>query len=900
MKKGLGLLSILAVTTSVLAVSTAYAQQSDASSTAAPAPAPDSATEVVVIGIRGALENAEIKKKRSEVVVDGFSADDMGQLPDVSISESLMRITGVTSNDTARGSDQVAIRGLGPDMAATEFNGRILPTSDGITRRVGLAGLPTEGLSGAYAQKTPDAATIEGGVAGILQLESVRPLTSRKQGLNLVARAITDDLSRDFDGVDGARSVGGRGEISYIKKFSPDFGVSFSFSDLKQSNVLSGVQLENWQLGTTTRADLNGDGNPDALPANAGPINLTFTTERPSFMGMVQWNLNDAVRMSFDALASQDRYDNRTRRYFALNPFSGALGAANSSTVVNDTATAFDGTVALYRGVIGDSKVRDKTTQFGLNFDIHPGGNLSGNVDMYWANAGRDRYSPSVNFDVAGATAAAQWQDFSYDLNGHTGATFTFTPLAADQYAVQQATTVKQDSDDTVKAIRADLTYTGLPVSFIRDIKFGGRLESRVHGQTVNNTQYTFATLTSRPALDASYLLSDANPLAKNAELFGGQSAVTFPYYDMFKVLDYALNAPNVVVNDQFSADIGATGTVEEHTSALYVQADISAGRLTGNTGLRWVQTESIVTGQAGTNPSNVVDREFSSTHHWLLPSLNLRYELMNDLFLRFGASRTISRPQFGDMTVGAAVDLSGATSGLITITQGNPSLQPYTADSIDIGLEWYPDSSTFASIAYYDKQVKNFVTAHTTQTTITLDDGTVAPAEITENINDPTAHYFRGFEVQVRKNLDFLPGMLSGLGVLVNYNHNATDERETFTSLVGETVEVLPINFSKDSVNAQIFYDHGPLDLRLAYRFASGYSRQFAKGYQYQPNGYLDFNFTYRLNASTTVMGTFTNIAGAGIYRTTADYRDLGNPYLVQNISAQSRTITLGLRKHF
>ncbi len=138
------------------------------------------ANVIVVTGIRAALHNAENHKGNADVAIDGLTADDIGALPDISISEWLTRIAGDTANDTARGSDQVAIRGLRPDPASTEYNGRILPTADGVNRRVGLGGLPTEG-------------------AGRLRTEDARCGCDRRRGVRAELVELDDTLTSEIN-----------------------------------------------------------------------------------------------------------------------------------------------------------------------------------------------------------------------------------------------------------------------------------------------------------------------------------------------------------------------------------------------------------------------------------------------------------------------------------------------------------------------------------------------------------------------------------------------------------------------------------------------------------------------------------------------------------------------------
>jgi len=884
-----------AVTASLIAIAASSAQAQEASPNVQARP---SGPDIVVTGTRASLENAEAVKRAAPVLIDGINADDIGQLPDVSISEALIRITGVSSNDTVRGSDQVAVRGLGPDLVSTEYNGRVLPTADGATRRVGLAGLPTEGISAAYAQKTADAQTIEGGVAGIIELQTVKPLDTRRHGLTLVFRGLYSDTANALKRADKVSPFGGRAEVSYIGKLADNFGVSFSYAGIKQYAAEISYQLDGWRLGTTTRADLNGDGVDDALPTTAGPFAGFFKTRRDSVIATAQWDPSQSVRVTIDGLYDRDHYVQGTRRYFAFGLFNGANGAPDAASVENDAATSFSGDAAGYRGTLGISARHDHTYEGGLNVAIDDGGPLTAKFDASYAKATRDRYSPSVNFENAAATGPAQRRPFAYDVTDPSSPSFTFDALDPADYAIQLANTTYQNSTDAIEAVRGDFTYKLGEGSFFKSVQWGFRVDHRRHTQAVDNTQYTFPNIASRPGLDDSYLETAVNPLANSAGRFGGDSAVQFPYYDLNSLLAFTMSAPNVKVNDQYASDVGAGADVREMSYELYYQANIDSGPLSGNVGLRYALTDEKVLGVAGTSPDNAVPQRFSNSYRYLLPSLNLRYEFTHSLLMRFAASKTISRPAFNLLTVGSAADLTTVpTDGVVRITRGNPNLQPFTSKGIDVDLEWYPDRHTSFAVAGYYKWVKNFTKQDTVATTVTLADGTVLPAFVTTSINDPATKHFKGIEVQARRDFDFLPGFLANLGAQANWNHNWTDERESFTSLVGSTVPVLPINFSKDVVNAQLFYSVRKLDLRLAYRYYSGYSRAFANGYQFNPSGQFDFNAGVTLLDGVRLIGSVTNLFKTKVFRTTADSRNLESRSLLQHYAYQGRQFTFGIR---
>lgn len=200
-------------------------------------------------------------------------------------------------------------------------------------------------------------------------------------------------------------------------------------------------------------------------------------------------------------------------------------------------------------------------------------------------------------------------------------------------------------------------------------------------------------------------------------------------------------------------------------------------------------------------------------------------------------------------------------------------------------------------TLAGYYKWVSNFTTNTTVPTTITLPDGTTTPAFITTFINDPSVRHFRGIEVGVRRELDFLPGFLKNLGVQGNYAHNETDARDGFTSLVGHSVKVPPNNFAGDVVNAEVYYSTPRVDLRLAYRYFSPYTRGANQAFQQMPGGQFDLSGGFQLFRGIRAVGSVTNVFGTRFQQYVPDYRNLDNKDVLFRYSYRGRQVTFGIR---
>ena len=141
-----------------------WALPAGAQTAAAPAAKSEQLETVVVSGQRAALQSAQKIKQNSDEIVDSIVADDIGKLPDRSVSEVLQRIVGVTisrvkngdpNNFTVEGTG-VMVRGL--SYVRGELNGRGSPLS--------WEDVTPELVAGVDLYKNPSAEQIEGASAG--------------------------------------------------------------------------------------------------------------------------------------------------------------------------------------------------------------------------------------------------------------------------------------------------------------------------------------------------------------------------------------------------------------------------------------------------------------------------------------------------------------------------------------------------------------------------------------------------------------------------------------------------------------------------------------------------------------------------------------------------------------
>ena len=136
---------------------------------------------VVVTGVRGAVMRAQEIKQEANQIIDSVTAQDIGALPDRSVTETLKRVSGVTVTNfvarddpdhfSAEGSG-VMIRGL--TQVRSELNGRDVFSSNG-GRGLSFEEVPSELMAGVDIYKNPSAEIIEGGLGGTVNLRTRMP-----------------------------------------------------------------------------------------------------------------------------------------------------------------------------------------------------------------------------------------------------------------------------------------------------------------------------------------------------------------------------------------------------------------------------------------------------------------------------------------------------------------------------------------------------------------------------------------------------------------------------------------------------------------------------------------------------------------------------------------------------
>ena len=109
-----------------------------------------------------------------------------------------------------------------------------------------------------------------------------------------------------------------------------------------------------------------------------------------------------------------------------------------------------------------------------------------------------------------------------------------------------------------------------------------------------------------------------------------------------------------------------------------------------------------------------IVEPAFYSANgdgEYLLPSLNITFEHAENRVIKFATSKTITRPTLDQMSTETSVGVY-STLYPMTISSGNPDLEPYKSTNFDLAYEYYYKEGSYVALNYFVRQLEDFTAA--------------------------------------------------------------------------------------------------------------------------------------------------------------------------------------------
>jgi TonB-dependent receptor len=800
---------------------------------------------VIVTGSRNARARSVQEKRDALNIKEVQLADQVGQLPDRNLADAVGRLSGVHVQQ-GKGEGQFAIiRGIDPKLNKVTVNGATSALSD-VAGRSGRRG-PLDVIGAGNFARIEVSKTLlpdmdAQGLGGQINVETPSPLA---QG-NTFGYVDADIGGYDTnDRREGGVNFG-YGDVFYDNELGIFLGGSFSARDF----AFEGVDAE-WD-------ETDGTLRPDELTLNnnietrqrwnlTGNVEYRLTNQTKTYV-TATWNMItlEEDRPEFEAFEADEnvRFSSPDRRSGTLTAESAAIERRLRDTdrqILNLTS--------------GISQIFGSDNEFEVT------------AEFTYSNADEERSTRRIEFDqrdsdgspdqIENATFDTSERLFDINVPGSNEASNFFFNKTRIETGLQ---------NEDIYEPRIDFSWD---ISSQFAFKTGGKITFRDRVVDETSNRWTLTEDLNLSGLDRP----------GNSGFRGGRYNFS-PLLNERMFQEYRRNNPDQL---QFLGVSSATNSREDDYSADeniyagYGMLSYQLDRLTAVGGVRVEHTaaevsafEAIFDEGPGGGFQEFINRVESNDYTSVFPSLQVQFNITDQLLARGAVSSSMGRPSFTELApisefefeqTGTASDGTPVFKG--GLEEGNPELDPWYANNFDVTLEYYFGEGGLVSAAVFHKEVRNpiFPIERTVENTERR--GRTFEELDIERFENADDGQITGLEVTYQQQYTFLPGALSGLGVALSGSMVDSEIdigfREENPTFPGQSDFIF---------SGQLFYEKAPFEARLALQHSEGYFIEFggedafADEFEDQRTT-LDAKVTYRVLPNTLVFLEAKNVTG-------------------------------------
>jgi len=821
------------------------------------------AVELAGVTVSAALEGqarALLDQRLSDNIVSVISADGIGRFPDLNMADAMNRLSGVSLVRFRGEGVALNIRGAPPEFSAVAINGVNIPTAnDG--RATNLNAFTTDVVESVEVSKalTPDMDASS--IGGRVDIRTRGALTAGERRIQ-------------FTPAGGYSALGEvanyNGSFSYGDVFGRDRNVGFLLS---ASRSRIGRELDNVENSWSFVDEVN-----DFRPTQSNTKAYNIVRTRASYSARLDYLPSE--RSSLFASATHSFLDNEEERHNVRLRLGDGSTYAPGSNSLSGTAQDFR-----MRWDYHDRRTQTQTQVFSA------GGNYQfdfGQLDFTGAFSRARSEVPRGRIYADYRTPAGFGTTMRYDYSEPDFPRFTPVDPATGQ--VINNGSIAPNPDDFVfyefnsreNLVRDDqitfasnLTIPASLGSFPTSFRLGVKADL-----AERDREYRFFRSRNEP--DAPSLRT----------LLGDRSLNNFGIYDFgsrfenSRVQQAAGQAQNMelVPGSSFPNDY----VLSEDIYAAYAMQTTDIGRLRLVGGVRLEHARSGAEGFVTRDGWRTWEEATTSrvnTH--VFPSLHANFRYTPDLVLRAALTTGIIRPRMSHMRPSGSINEEASTP---TFSGSNPQIRPTRSTGFDLMAEYYVPLGVF-SAGVFHKRLTDVVFGITR-------DGTAEDEFLGQSLEgyrisraeNADRGRITGFEVNLDRPLDFLPGALRYTGIITNYTQTRSSATNPQT---GETVTLA--SQAKHSANVAGYFDRGPFNARLSFNYQSEYLNSLNNDPRLHlyidGRGILDFAMNYDIRPGVGLFLEATNLTDS-IQR-----RFRGEVSRVDELEQFGRAFTLGMR---
>lgn len=804
--------------------------------------------QIVIKGMYSSGERKAIAMRRnSTAIMDVSSTDAIGKLPDINAAEAVQRIAGVSIDRDQGEGRYVTVRGTPSQWSSTTINGDRMPAAKTSGDLLGNRTVPMDLLPSEFIQ----------------YIQVVKAITPEYEGdaiggtINFITRTSPEK-----------RTLRVMGALPYAERPNDKFGYNGS--------VLYGDRILNDKLGFLVLGSINqrtyGTDNYEVVYGNQ--LHNVTTLDVRNYQGT---RTNKGMNAALDYTVAAGT------KIYARGYYTELLDNERN----RKTMHYFDRTVnnAVLRWNIVDYYFKNYGGETGIESSLSS--RLTMNARLAWYKSWAGYKGPSsaeknnrgyyygnwvqsVKYDnlvniggkdykfLKGDGPAGYEGDDPEHIQTHFSAS---TPYNPDNYYLDRFVTSIRNITENDKVAAVDFKYQATNDLLL---KFGGKFRYKTSSYDYRYQTWVYKTTAAKAYLPLwgkeAFPASSWFPELNNA-------------YDNLK-FDYPTEQSFINPHSIPSVSANLTYTANDATNSSYAAGNydatekVGAGYLMGEWkldaelqlvgGMRFEYTSNETNSYIYNDITKKVSPVTGSKNvPAVLPMLHLIYKPNEKIDLRAAVTRTFSRSAFNEISPTTRVN-----PNTLTITLGNPDLRPTFSWNYDLIGSYYLSPSSYLTGGVFYKGIKDAVYTQSFAQSQTVD-GTTANFQVSQPQNSENAKLY-GVELGYNQKFTFLPGILGGLGINVNYTY--TKSETTIDDRPDEKIGLL--NQSPNIINGALFYERNHFSFRIAANYRQAFLveiRDNSGADRYQDKDFhLDLNMSYNFPKNITLFVDANNLTNA------------------------------------
>lgn len=815
----------------------------------------DNAANILVFGQRANQSNALAREYASDRIVDVLTRDAIGQFPDQNVAESLRRLPGINVlNDQGEGRF-VAVRGLDPNLNATSINGVRVPSPEGDIRAVALDVVSSDIIESIEVSKslTPDMDADTIGAS--IEINTVSAFDRRGNFLTVSAEGSYNEYSGELNP---------KGSVNFAYRLADNLGVSGGLSYYNRFFETDNIEADDWEI------------TDDGLIYSEEIQYRDYDVERERISTSLGFDLRASESTELYVRGLYSRFDDQEfRRRLVFDFGDAAVTGAGTNAAFSDEITV-------------ERDIKDRFERQEI-YSISAGGEtVSGPWKLeYMASYARasEREDNSVDPTVFEQEFADLGVAVDY-ANPRTPLFAVSGPGVANFF--DPSLYVLKDVELTALSDAVDEEWTGR-VDLAREFAMDGgsftlqtglklRLREKTFNADIEFYENDDFFLSDALGIDATYRLTDLNPLPGYTEA----SDFFFANFDQFELQEADSLFDSAVEDYAIEEDIYAAymlGRFDSDTLTVIggVRYEFTQTDIFGNFTLLVEEDATLPNGDIATDDTVIVTRQTTPRNYGrFLPSLNIRWEPVDDLVIRTAGYRSLVRPGFSQIAPRFATEQNDDNE--VEGEFGNPALDPYEAWNLDLGVDYYFAGNGAVSLGVFYKDVSNYIVdvefeSEDEDNLLTFNG--IAFNEAVIPLNGDSAEIF-GVEAGFAMQWDMLPAPFDGIITQANYTFtDASGEVPgggvDMLGAIGETRTISLPTTSEHTFNGVLGYEKGPLSLRIAGTYRDDYLDELGSSPEedriVDSHFQLDASARYRITPNVQVFVEAVNLTDAEFF---------------------------------